>query len=37
VPNTQKYFRRKIFFRKMTTLKPFYDINYFTLKQTEDK
>jgi hypothetical protein len=34
-PNTEKCFRRKIFSRKMSSLKPFYDKNHFTSKQTE--
>jgi hypothetical protein len=34
-PNTEKCFRRKIFFRKMTSLKSFYDGNHFASKQTE--
>jgi hypothetical protein len=34
-PNTKKCFRRKIFFKKMTFLKPFYNKNYFILKETE--
>jgi hypothetical protein len=32
VPNTEKCFRRKIFSKKMTSLKPFYDENHFTSK-----
>jgi hypothetical protein len=37
VPNTEKWFRPKIFFKKMTFLKSFYDGNHFTSKQTEHK
>jgi len=36
-PNTKKCFRRKIFSKNMTSLKPFYDGNHFTSKQTKHK
>jgi hypothetical protein len=34
-PNTEKWFRWKIFFWKMSSLKIFYNGNHFTRKQTE--
>jgi hypothetical protein len=36
-PNAEKYFRENHFFLKIISSKLFYDVNYFSSKQTEHK